>query len=522
MNQFLLEIPSTKRLLYTDLRKFIDDKNDYVPSIGIISGLRKTGKTTLLKQIAEDYISCKRIMYLNFRDNVVYSHPDDESLRGCTPEKVILKFLSGGYAKYDLLFLDEITALDNHEVISGNLYDISSGSGPGWRYKVLMTGSSPFHLRSLSSGSLGGGRSKLFRLPVLKFVEYLHIARGVLYDDYSTVTREDFIDYLVLKDLPPAVLGTFDRQYFVDFQRDIDIGDDMACHSRGYAGLDVEDLNDLAHVLAYQLAYRVGYRKFAKANVGKYELGLLGKDRKDFDLSRSLIHVSSENIARMKSDGVHKSIANLLHFLVGSDIVNVETELLSDGDAGLQPMRLLRYIKDLRSEQDFLTFFEKHSISMNSPLLYTRLGNDILSFVDLSLEKFFAILKTHANTLLGGLLEVYLRGGIAELDSLGLPYVSKKLHIRHDVEIDIINTDSSIMCETTVKNKDRNKVHVADYYKERDMLRICTTANLQGVRDCYYMFPWPVFCCMVDTGDVLRLYKTKSSDYLGDSQKKIT
>ena len=522
MRQIPLQIPTTKRLLYTELKKFVDDTQDFVPSIGIVSGLRKTGKTTLLHQIAEEYRERKKIVHLNFRDGIVYSSPYDESLRGCTAEDVVYKLLSGDDSKFDLFLLDEITSLENYEIISGNLYNNSGGPGPGWRYKVIMTGSSPFHLHSLSSGSLGAGRSKLFRLPVLKFIEYLHIVKNVPYNDYSGVTREDFIDYLILKDLPSDILRTFDQKYFVDYRNDVEIGDEMTYNSRGYAGLGSEDLKDLAHVLSYQLAFRVGYDKFARTtSAGKHELGPLQKHKK-FDLSQSLIYIRSQNIDRMKSDSLYESIANLLHFLIGSDMVNIETTLSYEEDEAFNSTRLSRCVKNLQNRGDFLKFFEKCSISMNSPLLYSRLGDDVLSFVDLSLVKFFELLQSRANGLLGDLLEVYLRGGIAELDTLGLPYASKKLQIGHDVEIDVINTDISIMCESTVKNKDRTRVYVADYFKDREMIRVCTTYNLLGMRDCYHMYPWPVFCCMVDTRDVLKLPKTKHSDYLGDWQEKIT
>jgi len=517
---FLREVPTTKRLLYSALREFVDDKQSMFPSIGIISGLRQTGKTTLLKQLAADYVGYKRILYINFRDNVIYSHPEDESLQEMTAIDAVHEILSGKYTEFDLFLFDEITSLNNYEVLSGNLYDSSSGSGPRWRYKVLMTGSSPFHLRSLSSGSLGASRSKLFRLTVLKFIEYLHIVKNVSYDDYSMVTREDFIDYLVLKDLPPSSLRTFDMQYFANYRRDIAIGDEMTCHQRGVADLDSEDLKDLAHVLAYQLAYRVGLRKLTKINAGKYELGRFGGHSK-FDLSHSLLAISNANIARLKSRGVYESIANLFHFLIESDIVNIGVELSSEQDKVAQPIGLSRCVRDLRTESEFTAFFNQHSISMNSPLLYSRLGDDILSFAGTSLDEFFGALQNQANSLLGDLLEVYLRGGVAELDNSGLPYVSKKLSVGHDAEIDIVDTSFRIMCESTVKNKDTGKVHLANYYKDNEFIRICTTSNLVGVKDCYHMYPWYIFCCMVDTRDVLKLCRTTSDQSLGNIQDKV-
>jgi len=517
MDKFLRGVPPTKRLLYDELKKFIDDKQDFLPPIGLIAGLRQTGKTTLLKQLAIEYIGIKRVMYINFRDNAVYTYPNNDSLQKLPANKVIYEILAEHYRNYDLFLLDEITFLEDYEVISGNLYDSSGGSG--WKYKVIMTGSSPFHIRSLSSGSLGGGRCRLFRLSVLKFVEYLHISKNVSYTDYSCVTRDDFIDYLTLKNLPTPALKTFDSRYFVNYYDDVVAGDETTCHSRGISRLGSEDLVDLSYVLAYQLAYRVGFQKLAKINAGKYELGHFG-GRSNFDLSHSLVSVSSKNINRIKSKDKSEDIANLLHFLIESDIVNIETELGSDEQVAQSPIMLSRNIRHFTSS-DFHKFFETHSISVNSPLLYSKLGDDILSIAGISLEEFYIALQSRVNTLLGDLLEVYLRGGVAELDTTGLPYISKKLSIGHDAEIDIISTNFRIMCESTVKNKDKGKVYLADYYRDEEFIRVCTTSDLIGVKGCYLMIPWYLFCCMIDTRDVLKLPKTKSSDFLGDVQENV-
>ena len=118
----------------------------------------------------------------------------------------------------DLVLLDEISYLDQYEMFSQALYNMTHGvSGKHKKFKVIMTGSSSAHIMKLSGTKLGA-RAKLFRLPPLTFVEYLYFTGRIQsYSDYNAVKNEDFSDYLQLKGLEekaPGLAITFDENYF--------------------------------------------------------------------------------------------------------------------------------------------------------------------------------------------------------------------------------------------------------------------------------------------------------------------
>ena len=127
----------------------------------ILIGARQTGKSTLLKQIAEKLIADgETVVSLNLeRKNILLELNEN-------PESV-LKYVIENATRKTFLLIDEIQYLDNPTNFLKLLYDEYSDS-----IKIIATGSSAFYIDRKFSDSLAG-RKKIFELKTLEFEEFL-------------------------------------------------------------------------------------------------------------------------------------------------------------------------------------------------------------------------------------------------------------------------------------------------------------------------------------------------------------
>ncbi len=148
-----------KRELFNELIKYLDSRQ----VLGII-GIRRTGKTVLLKQLIDHLIQ-----HGQKRDSILYFSFDEEAL---SLDDVISEFQSRigkdiHSAGRLYLFLDEIQKLDGWQNQVKYYYDTYPD------LKFFVSGSSSLFLRKKAEESLAS-RIFLFHLPVLNFVEFLH------------------------------------------------------------------------------------------------------------------------------------------------------------------------------------------------------------------------------------------------------------------------------------------------------------------------------------------------------------
>lgn len=148
-----------KRELFDELVKYLDSKQ----ILGII-GMRRTGKTVLLKQLIEHLIK-----HGQKRDRILYFSFDEESV---SLEDVISEYQSRlgtdiQSAGKLYLFLDEIQKLEGWQNQVKYYYDTYPD------LKLFVSGSSSLFLRKKAEESLAG-RIFLFHLPVLSFIEFMH------------------------------------------------------------------------------------------------------------------------------------------------------------------------------------------------------------------------------------------------------------------------------------------------------------------------------------------------------------
>ena len=479
-----------ERLIVAKLRNFIESDHEY--SIALIAGIRRVGKTTVLQQLAAT--PNKDTLYIDFSGD---AEKEEERLEA---------FLNNPTAS--LLLIDEITYLDGYEQKCQDIFNYC-GDGTAWKFKAVITGSSPAHICSLANGKLGGGRSRLFYMPVITFVEYLYFTDKIpSYTDYSAATKEHFADYLQLKGLQRDLAISFDEDYFISYYDETEQGDIRGHSSRSQVRIKRTDLLVVANLLAYQLSEHSTYDTIKNPNnLGEKELRheLSKAQRKALNFTDTLMFKSYKNHKTLS----HDDRVRILAFLIKSRVVNIGTELQSTHDREEDAYDFIRFLETTTNKSDLTEFFNKVSVAVCSPLLYTRLGQDILSVAGLTIEQLWRNPKN--NDLLGKMLEVYIRGALSEHKNPRLVFTSAKLNYPSIGEVDVCHNDMRmlILCEVTAgQNKSRNRLAVHKYYEDIPCIRICTTQDIRSNDGCIHKIPYAQLCCMIDTGDIYNLTAT--------------
>jgi len=141
-----------ERKIYPRIQRMIKE-----PQIISLCGLRRVGKTTILKKIIEDLIT------ENSPDSILYFSFDD--FQASELLDVIDAFVSIHNKEPKFLIFDEIQKLPNWAEKVKLIYDTG-------KYKVFISGSESLSLRKGSRESLAG-RIYEFEVKGLDFLEYL-------------------------------------------------------------------------------------------------------------------------------------------------------------------------------------------------------------------------------------------------------------------------------------------------------------------------------------------------------------
>ena len=148
--------------------------------ISVITGMRRTGKTTLIKKLLDDIASDNKI-YIDLQrlDNrELFLEKNYENILRALTEKGL------SFSKRAYIALDELQLAPEAISVLKYLYD-------HYKIKFLVTGSSSFYLKNLFSESLSG-RKKIFELYPLDFGEYLTF-KDVKYA-YSDFLKNNFLN----------------------------------------------------------------------------------------------------------------------------------------------------------------------------------------------------------------------------------------------------------------------------------------------------------------------------------------
>ncbi len=145
-----------QRKIYIDVKEHLKN-ND----VTIITGMRRTGKTTLVQHLLEDIHSSNKV----FLDLEKISNR--EIFLDKNYDNVILALEKQGLNKNERMYVavDEIQTLPNISSVVKYLSD-------HYNIKFILTGSSSYYLKNLFTESLSG-RKKLFELSPIDFGEFL-------------------------------------------------------------------------------------------------------------------------------------------------------------------------------------------------------------------------------------------------------------------------------------------------------------------------------------------------------------
>lgn len=182
-----IELPHFKRSLYFELLKWLKKKQ-----IIAVTGLRRTGKTTLMKQLMLEL------------ENPVYFSFDEEE----TQTKEILLFVVNFFInnlKSKCIFLDEIQGVKDWQGTLKRYYETKS-------IKFVISGSESLELKKAKESL--AGRIVTFKLDTLSFKEYLELKGKTIEDkkiDYAGLLPEkeffesEFLAYLYNGGFPEIV-----------------------------------------------------------------------------------------------------------------------------------------------------------------------------------------------------------------------------------------------------------------------------------------------------------------------------
>ncbi len=237
-----------ERHIYSGLKEHLSKKH-----ITIITGLRRTGKTTIVKKLMDDFGS-KNAAYFDLEriDN-------RELFSEKNYDNIITALSSRGlnFKKKVLVAIDEVQLLPGIVSAVKYLYD-------NYSIKFIVTGSSSYYIKNLFSESLAG-RKKVFELNTLNFREYLIFkdleykaaeitGRKFIPAEYERLKKhyEDFIRY---GSFPEVVLSKS-----ISDKKDI-VNDIL----NSYLNIDIKNISDIRdqknlHILLKMLASRAGTR----------------------------------------------------------------------------------------------------------------------------------------------------------------------------------------------------------------------------------------------------------------------
>jgi len=244
------------RKIYPELRKHLKNRQ-----ITVLTGMRRSGKTTLVEQLLSE-IDSKNKLYLDFQrlDN-------QELFLQKNYDNIIVELAQRGIdaKKKIFLALDEIQLIPEVAGAIKYLYD-------HYEIKFIVTGSSSYYLKNLFTESLAG-RKKIFELFPLDFGEFLNFKKIIfkennfLNSNFSSVEYERlrayYEEYIEFGGFPEVVLAQSEGEK-KDLLRDI---------ISSYINIDIKSLVDfrkdkniyeLVKMLASRAGTRLDYSKLSR------------------------------------------------------------------------------------------------------------------------------------------------------------------------------------------------------------------------------------------------------------------
>lgn len=245
------------RKIYNSLKSHLTKK-----PITVLTGMRRVGKTTLVKQLLSEIPSKNKVYFdLERMDNRdLFSERNYEAIISAFNQRGL------NFGKKLYVAIDEIQLSKNITSVLKYLYD-------NYDIKFIVTGSSSFYTKNFFGESLAG-RKKIFELFPLDFGEFLtfksisfKVSDKIWQGKFQTAEYERlksyYEDYIAFGGFPEVVLAKT-RQEKNDLLSDI---------ISSYINIDVASLSDfreqksfydLTKLLAGRVASRLDYTKLSR------------------------------------------------------------------------------------------------------------------------------------------------------------------------------------------------------------------------------------------------------------------
>ncbi len=203
-NNSLLGIPVYRRSSYDDIFNSVLS----IDQIISVTGPRRVGKTTILKQVVSDLVTIENInpfdiMYISMDDPFIYSIRHSPGIFDDIISNFIDYTKDFGSEGKKYIFIDEIQRFDGWELFLKKYYDSKMN------FKFIISGSYSSFINIKSKESLAG-RIKNFKLFPFSFEEYLTFT--LLSDDLADIRMKESI-LKSISDLhtiiAPSIFGDF-------------------------------------------------------------------------------------------------------------------------------------------------------------------------------------------------------------------------------------------------------------------------------------------------------------------------
>jgi hypothetical protein len=357
------------------------------------------------------------------------------------------------------------------------------------------------------ASSVLGCRCRLFRLSVLTFTEYLYFSGKIDADTFDEdklsslyiPNERDFTDYLEMNNIRNGLKLNLDTEYLRGFYAEIKIANDNRAHTVSNFSISEEDVVAMGHLIAYSLSESVNYNTFVSP-AGDREVNRVGrKPQLDFNLAAETELGKSVRAYRQIKDPIKR--ARILELLLEANLAFIEVPYESRNLKTYE--QFLEDIKNVAKNEDFADIIENYNICLINPLLYARLGKDLLDTAGLDIQILYD------SFVKGLLLENYIQGSYVNLTNKRYYWIYKVGGVRGaGPEIDLYDEDNGVLCEITTYNKN-SKINVTKHFKNEKLIRIACVyleAEPGSAEDgAYHRIPYLKLCIMTDAGSILKL-----------------
>lgn len=429
------------RKMYYQCVDFIENKKS---PFCCLTGPRKIGKTTVLKQLRENYPNS---IYIEYKTNS-YEKEYEMALNAISANEnvIILMDEISHFVSYDMFILsiaDKYTDLSWKENIN---------------YKIIFTGSESLNIQYLCRKGFASDCIYI-KGSYLDFEEWLLKVGYISYygEDYKPALK-DYKDY-VLASYSFATINDYE-----DYLRSC-IDETIKSNLNSFSSLslvagDIDNEMELDNIIAISYASLISlHNGMKKSGYNNYEDML-----RSMYISHKSTFTSSSYSTESFSDAVKKSVALKLQKLNKVSLfdfkkylrylMKIDFIICVEKTTDLTYSDLSKWL-DGRCEIDNINsisdFLGKFHVLFNHPLFFISIGNSILKELGV-----YDVSEWYSGPLLGSIYECNLRGVIAHKWSLShqLEY-----HDSNDNEVDLVEPTLKLLIEMSISDKKQKDIH---------------------------------------------------------------